>query len=123
MDTYRKYEKASQAAMMKHFGLPLEEPKEVKLVDTRLLVTEYRDLMPHEPGALLEGAEPYPEKIEPWTTEEAERRFLMRYYELSGKKLMYFYLEQWIEEMVNLSSDIWNSGLGKMILFGGLVTE
>lgn len=121
MDVYRKYEKLSQAAMMKHFGLPLEEPKEVKLADTRLLATEYRDLMPM--GDAIINAEPYPDKIEPWTTEEAERRFLVRYYELSGKKLMYFYLEQWIEEMVNLSSDIWNSGLGKMILFGGLVTE
>lgn len=99
MAEYRKHEKISQAAIMKHFGLPLEEPKEVKLIDTRLLATEYRDLMPK--GDSIVGVEPYPDKIEPWSTKEAERIFLFRFYELTGQNT--FYLQQFTEEMNKLS--------------------
>lgn len=95
MGMYKKYEKMTQAAIMEHFGLPKEEPEEVKLADMRLLATEYRDLMPQ--GDAIINAEAYPDKVEPWTTEQAERVFLMRFYELTSRN--HFYLEQYITEM------------------------
>jgi hypothetical protein len=79
----------SQDAIMTHFGLPLEEPLEVKVADDRLLITEQRDLMPHggDAGNTQEerrvGIVPLPDKIRPWTTEQAEKAFLRRFYELN----------------------------------------
>ena len=95
MQAYKQYERLSQWAMLKHFGLPIEQPKEVKEADDRLLVTEQRDLMPHGHDAgntqkeRVENAKPLPEKIEPWTTEQAERAFLFRHYELTGQSRYY----------------------------------
>jgi hypothetical protein len=89
MHIYKKYERMSQDAIMTHFGLPLEEPLEVKAADDRLLITEQRDLMPHGGGAgntqeeRRVGIVPLPEKIVPWTTERAEKIFLERFYELN----------------------------------------
>src|ERR1700735_3775209 len=42
---YREYEKKLQEVMCQKFGLSLEEPKDVKWADNKLLVTEARDLM------------------------------------------------------------------------------
>lgn len=95
MSIYKRYEKLSQDAILEHFNLPLEEPVEVKTADDRLLVTEQRDLMLHGASAgnvqkeRLEGAVPLPWPIEPWSTEQAERNFLMRFYELSGVREFY----------------------------------
>lgn len=95
MSAYKRYEKLSQGAILTRFGLPLEEPEEVKEADDRLLVTEQRDLMPHDGDAgnmqkeRLERAVPLPETIEPWPTEQAERVFLMRFYELTGQNKFY----------------------------------
>lgn len=89
MHIYKKYERMSQDAIMTHFGLPLEEPLEVKVADDRLLITEQRDLMPHggDAGNTQEerrvGIVPLPDKIRPWTTEQAEKAFLRRFYELN----------------------------------------
>jgi hypothetical protein len=89
MHIYKKYERMSQDAIMTHFGLPLEEPLEVKAADDRLLITEQRDLMPHggDAGNTQEerrvGIVPLPHKIRPWTTKQAEKEFLGRFYELN----------------------------------------
>jgi len=95
METYRTYEKKSTTAIMQHFALPVIEPVEVKAADDRLLVTEQRDLMWGITSAgnvqkdRLHKVQPLPEKIEPWAPEEAERIFLMRFYELTGTKEFY----------------------------------
>jgi uncharacterized protein len=92
METYRQYEKGAQRVVLERFGLPLEEPKEVKAADDRLLVTEQRDLMWGITSAgnvqkeRLHGVLPLPEKIEPWSPVQAERVFLMRFAELTGTK-------------------------------------
>lgn len=94
MWVYRHYEKLSQAAMLKHFGLSPVEPKEVKLADDRLLVTEQRDLMRKwsagnvQKHRLLDVV-PLPEVIVPWSPEEAQRTFIARFYELTGQRFFY----------------------------------
>lgn len=68
------------------FGLTrlAQLPESVKAIDLRLLATERRDFMPDddEPWVLLEGVEPLPATLEPWTAERAEQRFLERLSEL-----------------------------------------
>jgi len=64
-------------------------------VDKILLVTEKRDLFSQDRVMCLnkmddaEGVKPLPEKIVPWTPEQAKRAFLMRYYELTGTREFY----------------------------------
>jgi hypothetical protein len=85
MGVYRLYERKTQAAVMQHFGLPAEEPAEVKAADRRLLVTEQRDLMAGESYAEIL---PLEETIIPWTSQRAEREFLERYYCLTGERVL-----------------------------------
>lgn len=68
------------------FGLPLVMPAEVKLVDTRMLLTEARDLMtnPPRPWDNL-GTEAYPDKVITWSWQKAKTRFLSRFNELTSK--------------------------------------
>jgi 5'-nucleotidase len=79
---YLAAEKRVQDAIFKHFGLPLEMPKEVEYADNLLLRTEARDLMPDSfpvyEGAVLE------EEIIPWTPKRAKKEFLMKFYELTN---------------------------------------
>lgn len=89
MTAYKRYEKLSHGAIMKHFGLSPDQPVEVKRADDILLVTEQRDLMPHgfSSGNTQEerwaNAVPLSKKIVPWSTPKAERIFLERFYELN----------------------------------------
>ena len=48
----------------------------IKEIDTRLLLTEKRDLMAAEPAPWSVEGEPFDFRIEPWTPEQAEREFL-----------------------------------------------
>src|SRR5271157_3917634 len=43
---YKMWEKTLQETIYRRFGLPIEEPPEVKLADRILLVSEMRDLLP-----------------------------------------------------------------------------
>ena len=87
---YRLYEKKTQKAIMAHFGLPLDEPTEVKTADRIMAVTEARDLLPG--GSHREGWEafqdiaPLPFTIVPMKPKYAEARFLERFEELTGGK-------------------------------------
>lgn len=81
---YRDVEKKIQEIICKKFNLPLQEPKEVKQADTRMLSTEARDLMaPHHPD-WIQPCEPYPFIIVPLPPLEAKKLFLDRYRELNG---------------------------------------
>lgn len=60
-------------------------PSCVKLADEIMLATEARDLMGGESaGKWALRAEPLPERIAPWSPEEAKARFLGRFAELGG---------------------------------------
>lgn len=104
LESFREYENNNSRVIMASFGLGTKEPAEVKAADNRLLVTEQRDLMwgytsggstqkiaLAEPSAnsTLARIEPLPEVIEPWSPEEARRVFLMRFYELTGRREFY----------------------------------
>ena len=94
---YKFYESMADKVVQEHFCLDISDKaeREVKRVDKILLVTEKRDLFSQDRVMYLnkmddaEGVKALTEKIVPWTPGEAKRRFLMRYYELSGER--YFY--------------------------------
>lgn len=72
---YKYYEHQLQSMIYKKFGLPPEEPKEVKTADQRLLETELRDLMKLSPDHQPKQP-PLKEKIVPLSPEDSERLFL-----------------------------------------------
>ncbi len=66
------------------FGLSALQDDEVRAVDERIRINEGRDLFTHVPAWALEG-EPFAlhqRPIVPWTTDEAETRFLKRFHDL-----------------------------------------
>lgn len=70
-----------QQAIARRFNLPWPMPEgcseAVKHIDTRLLLTEKRDLMSAEPAAWnVEGDPFFGWHIEPWAPQRAEREFL-----------------------------------------------
>lgn len=79
---YREVEARLMATICKRFGLPIEEPEEVKKADDILLMTEKRDLMPNCPAKWREESEPLPDRIRHWGPSWAEQMFLMRAREL-----------------------------------------
>lgn len=95
MGVYKMYEMKAKTAIMEHFGLAQEQPLCVKLADDKMLVTEQRDLMWGITSAgnvqkdRLHNVEPLAEKIVPMSPEQAERTFLMRFYEITGQNRFY----------------------------------
>lgn len=78
LEPYRTYERRIMHIICERFGLPLEEPKEVKAADMRLLVTEQRDLMVNA-GPEWYDVNPLLDLITPWTAEVAKEEFLKRF--------------------------------------------
>lgn len=80
---YNEIEARVARAVAIHFGLPLEEPSEVKELDKRIVANEFRDLFfslptdfelpPSLPGL----------RIKPWSPRRAREQFLLRFWELS----------------------------------------
>lgn len=79
---YRVIEKLIQAAVCDRFGLDREEPPFVKAIDTRMLRTEQRDLMPPPFDDEPRPEEPFLETVVPWSAAKAEHEFLIRCNEL-----------------------------------------
>lgn len=94
---YKYYEKLAEDVVQEKFKLDTSEKakKEVKRVDKILLVTEKRDLFSQDRVMCLnkmddaEGVKGLPDRIVPWTPEQAKRAFLTRYYELTGQTEFY----------------------------------
>ena len=82
---YARIEQVFDRVLRKCFGLPEEMSPPVHQADRILLATEKRDLMPDDrtPWPILEGVEPLPERIVPWTPERSMGLFLRRFAELS----------------------------------------
>ena len=59
------------------------EPDCLTLLDDRALMTEKRDIMPGSQKPWKETAEPFPERIERLSPEEARGRFLYRFHSLT----------------------------------------
>lgn len=84
---YKAIEANLEAVINRRFGLPAMLPL-VKKADNQLLVTERRDLMPltERPWSIDELA--LENKIEPWSSAQAEEIFLYRFHALdSARKL------------------------------------
>lgn len=84
MPDYRGIEERLMFTIAEKFELPWPFSKSIKWADTRMLLTEKRDLMPGDRAGEQwdgDGLEPYPWKIVPWTPEQAEFRFLSRFEE------------------------------------------
>jgi hypothetical protein len=79
---FSRIEAGVMAAVCTKFGLPLQEPPQVKFMDNVLLVTEKRDLLPVHPdddeewGGLRLQYGPLMEPITPWLRGVARNRFL-----------------------------------------------
>lgn len=83
MRPYRDAEQRIEIAVFERFDcLPVDD--EVEHADEILLATEARDLMQISKPWHLE-AEPMEERIVPWSSIEAEVRFLRRFIELGGE--------------------------------------
>ena len=85
---YQVVEKRVDLVIRQRFGLPVQLSAEVKEVDSRLLVTERRDLLPFrvvKEYVAFPDVAAYTSKIVPWGWREALHRFLTRYYELSSE--------------------------------------
>lgn len=81
---YKEMEHRLMECICRKYGLPLEEPKSVKMADKRLLVTEVNHLMqpvhPEWEGGLQGDLSIQPlenwESVVPWPSFQAEDRFL-----------------------------------------------
>lgn len=86
--SYAAWEDRVEQLVLGAFGLSGPMPNEVKVADVRLLMTERRDLLnPCERDweyiAALQGLEPLPEKIVPWSQDKAQVVFLEMFCHLS----------------------------------------
>ena len=83
---YSRIEKVLDRVIRLRFGLPEEPSPEIHRADRVLLATEKRDLMPEDSfeWPILEGVEPLPDRIEPWTSARAMGMFLRRFEELTN---------------------------------------
>lgn len=79
MAGYREAERRVQTAICERFGLPPEEPPEVKQADRDVLYTEARDLFNGVHRAWRWEAEPLGLLVDPLPPAEAERRFLQAF--------------------------------------------
>ena len=66
-------------------GFPPIEYAAVRGADLTLLATEARDLLAIDAGAWGVVEPPLPDAITPWPWQEAERQFVARFQELSGR--------------------------------------
>jgi 5'-deoxynucleotidase YfbR-like HD superfamily hydrolase len=83
---YRDAESKLMGIICQVFGLPSEEPVNVKIVDKRMLVTEARDLTLSEGRGWAADVEPYDFHIKPWSPEHARAKYISRFHELFLKR-------------------------------------
>lgn len=85
---YRAIEQRLWMAIAKRFGIDPVLPESVKRVDLQLMATERRDLLPESSQAwpCLEGIEPLPYAIEPWSSDVAACAWQRRLSELTAQQ-------------------------------------
>ncbi|TBN10842.1 hypothetical protein EYC79_17985 [Agrobacterium cavarae] len=80
---YKRVEKRCEAAGLKRFGITMTDPAYIKHLDTRMLITERRDLMPWNGEEWIESAQPFETEIFPWENPHmAATMFLDTYHAL-----------------------------------------
>jgi uncharacterized protein len=84
---YRRIEKLVMQVVCEKYGLPVEEPPDVREADNLLLSWEQRDLMAPPPIPWHTTVPvPFIEKIKPLTPEESKKLFLKRFHKLIGTR-------------------------------------
>lgn len=83
MSDYRIAEERVQRTIAEKYGINWPFPPSIHEADTRMLVTEMRDLMSHYINE-AKIAKPYKENIIPMTPSQAKKAFMNRYQELSN---------------------------------------
>lgn len=79
---YRRFEQRLRLAIATYFVLAVEEPAEVKRVDTAILADEMTQIMAEPPAGWNLPEPPLGVTIEGWLPERAKAEFLKRYYRL-----------------------------------------
>lgn len=93
---YHRLEQIAHTAIARKFDLPVLMSEEVKLVDTRMLVTEKRDLMPVDPPGsgiewdALKHCKPYDFTVNPWTPSESRDRWLELFFKYKDERRVSF---------------------------------
>lgn len=82
MPEFIEIEERIQRAVAERFGLSWPMPEEVKLTDTRALVTEMESLMSEPPEPWNLGVKPLEMKVEVMNSKDADMAFMHRFMEL-----------------------------------------
>lgn len=88
MEGYRDYERRAWKVVAARFGISDVLPKSVEVADLRMVLTEWRDLMPQDGAICLperreNNDKPYDDlTIIPWSSPRAEKEFTQRLGEL-----------------------------------------
>jgi 5'-deoxynucleotidase YfbR-like HD superfamily hydrolase len=96
---YDKLEDISWRAVCRKFSLATELHQSVKIADTRMLMTEQRDIMGKQ-ARVTADVNPYYRKIVPVAPEEAEAMFLDRYRELVQRNYELMTQKLWEQQRV-----------------------
>lgn len=82
---FKELENNVMRAVCDHFGLPHEEPPEVKRIDTAILADEMAQIMGPPPAGWNLPEHPIGIQIQGWSPEVSKMNFLSRFYYLTGK--------------------------------------
>lgn len=83
---FKKLEKSFLIEILNEYNIPPNfDIIDIKWADMIMLATEKRDLMINSVGEwdILKGVQPLPDKIRPWSSAEAEHKFLNMFFEVS----------------------------------------
>lgn len=83
---YKVVEKRCEASILRKFGIRIDNPLEIKVMDVRMLLTERRDLMNWRGETWAsDGNElsPFDFTVVPWTGDDAAEAFIERHFELT----------------------------------------
>lgn len=84
LEAYREAEDKVMAVICEKFGLPKEQPSEVKLMDDRIMMAEKRDLIRHPKWDGYDHIVPHPMKVEYSSSPIRDNMSFMRtFHELS----------------------------------------
>lgn len=91
---YREVEARLESVIAGRFGMDYPFHRQVKDIDTRLLITEQRDLMPKSSAhGWPKLVRPLGDKIEPWEPRTAEKQYLERFVLLTAGVTAYVTVE------------------------------
>ena len=101
MPQYNEMEGQLEANIAKQYGIRFPYPPDIKVADSRMLVTEQEQLFDRKDTRVFFAAEPFDIKLFCWTPEEAKCNFLSRF-DILGSRLVGNYDASAIEVLQGL---------------------